>query len=420
MVVNFCEPQHYIVDQFPGGSPHGGPDSTRPIPQAPAGQIELRTSLAKDFPVKVQARRLHNGTASCLSLPDCRRAFERLRAHAAAYVHLHEWGMLQPRESCTPSAAVTFWYTSGSSQHGGAVPSMEAQSSTSICPEVVVSGLKSAAACFDVVELLCYQSFASEYLKQHVPSLQVLDASEYVDEGAFKKLFEAGVGIRTLADVVRVRRLLRRGGGWFVDCDCHWMQRIGNIDVRPPQFGHLFATNGQKGISLRMSAATWQLHQELNYLAAPQDCVSIASPFAFPPGSLVLAELVQTFVPRAGRNPFMEDLRQIVQELGLQYAYAKPEVCSPLPYLLTHARVLTKPARSEDVEAVRKSICANAFWSSTASFDTASAISTEEVCEVGSQVVCAGSVWDCVLHASQRCHATPARRRFPRETENAR
>ena len=117
---------------------------------------------------------------------------------------------------------------------------MEAQSSTPICPEVVVSGLKSAAACFDVVELLCYQYFASEYLKQHVPSLQVLDASEYVDEGAFKKMFEAGVGIRTLADVVRVRRLLRRGGWWFVDCDCHWMQRIGKIDVRPPRFWPFF------------------------------------------------------------------------------------------------------------------------------------------------------------------------------------
>ena len=90
-----------------------------------------------------------------------------------------------------------------------------------------------------MVELLCYQPFVREYLKKQVPSSQLLDASEYLNEGKFKQMFEKGVGIRTLADVVRARRLLRRGGGWFVDCDCHWIQRIGAIAMRPPQFGHV-------------------------------------------------------------------------------------------------------------------------------------------------------------------------------------
>ena len=48
---------------------------------------------------------------------------------------------------------------------------------------------------------------------QKIPSLVMVDASEYLSEAQFKELFGRGVGIRTLAGVVRVRRLLRRNGG---------------------------------------------------------------------------------------------------------------------------------------------------------------------------------------------------------------
>ena len=107
-----------------------------------------------------------------------------------------------------------------------------------ICPDVAVTGLQSAAACFDVVELLCYQTFVSEYLKKRIPSLRVLHASDYMSEEEFTQKFREGVGLRTLADIVRARRLLHRRGGWFVGCDCHWIKRIGTIDMKPPRVGY--------------------------------------------------------------------------------------------------------------------------------------------------------------------------------------
>ena len=82
-----------------------------------------------------------------------------------------------------------------------------------------------------------------------------------------------------------------------------------------------------------MSAEARQLHQEVHYLAAPQDRVWIASPFAFPPNSPMLAKLVETFVPGPGRMVFMDHVREVVRTHGLEYAFAKPEVCSPLPHL---------------------------------------------------------------------------------------
>ena len=111
-------------------------------------------------------------------------------------------GVGQPCTSCTRSAAVCFWYSPG---QGGGDP---------ICPEVAITGLQSAVDRFDVVELLHYQPFVRDLFVQKIPSLVMVDASEYLSEAQFKELFDRGVGIRTLADVVRAKRLLRRGVGW--------------------------------------------------------------------------------------------------------------------------------------------------------------------------------------------------------------
>ena len=118
------------------------------------------------------------------------------------------------------------------SLNGGADPNGD---EALICPKNAVTGLKSAAACFGLVELLCYQPFVREYLQKQVPSLRLFGASKYLSQQESTQLFKQGVGLRTLADIVRAQRLLRRGGGWFVDCDCHWMRRLDIIQLRPPQ-----------------------------------------------------------------------------------------------------------------------------------------------------------------------------------------
>ena len=112
---------------------------------------------------------------------------------------------------------------------------------------------------------------------------------------------------------------------------------------------------------------------------------------------------METFFPNAGRIVFREHVREVVRAHGLEYAYAKPGVCSPLPYALSHARVLRKPACVEHRDAVRQSVCVNAFWSSTANFDTTSTISADRVSKAGSQgSVIADSVWAFVLEEAGR------------------
>ena len=101
------------------------------------------------------------------------------------------------------------------------------------------------------------------FFLQKIPSLVMVDASEYLCKWQFGKFFNRGVSIRALADIVRVRRLLRRNGGWFVDCDSHWLQSIGAIDIRPPQFGHVFGTMAQIASARRASKSypTGFLHE---------------------------------------------------------------------------------------------------------------------------------------------------------------
>ena len=91
-------------------SSNGGPDPTQDIPRTPVTQEEMRRSIRNDFPISVQYRRLINGVEHFCSIQESRQAFRRLRDHTAAYNDLHSWGVGQPAQSCTPCAAVMFWF----------------------------------------------------------------------------------------------------------------------------------------------------------------------------------------------------------------------------------------------------------------------------------------------------------------------
>ena len=395
-------------------APNGGPDPNQPIPEEPDGQISLRTALSKAFPIAVKTRRSTNGKVVVMPLLECSKAFARLQRHAVAYKNLHQWGTQRPRDSRTPSAAVTFWYSAegGGAGPSGAGPSAQGGGAGPSFPDVAFSGLKSAAARLDVVELLCYQRSVSEHVLRHLPSIVVLDASEYLILEDFNQQFKNGVGVRLLAAIVRARRLLRRGGGWFVDCDTLWLRPIGPLMLVPPQFGHFVASMRKPGNVARLPADELTLKQEVEYLAAPQDRAWIASPFAFPPDSPVLAEIVATFEAKIQPVCFMEQVQRCVRAHGLEYAYVKPEVCSPLPRWLTRDRLLIKRATTVDLEAMQKSVCVNAFWSGSLEFDKNSDLSAERVTAAGSLAnVNVDSVWAHVLRlAGQKLEATEATR----------
>ena len=80
MAVELADPQLYIVAQSLDGD--GGPYPTRPIPEEPASQLGLRSVLCS-FRSLLRESKLVNR--------------EMARPHACR----------------TPSAAVTFWYSSG-------------------------------------------------------------------------------------------------------------------------------------------------------------------------------------------------------------------------------------------------------------------------------------------------------------------
>ena len=199
------------------------------------------------------------------------------------------------------------------------------------------------------------------------------------------------------------------GGG--VDCDCHWLRRIGAIDIRPPQFGHVFGTMAQSPFARRGTSKQDLLrHYETDYLAAPQDRVFIASPFAFPPDSPLFPKLVEALAPSRGRIVFMDFMAQVVRANGLEYAYTKPEVFSPLHHWLSRQRVMRECEDPKLVGAVSRSIGVNAFWSSTSECDKKSKFSAELLFERGSSASMEkDSLWASVLAKAATSATRPKR-----------
>ena len=325
---------------------------------------------------------------------------DRLIAHEKGNVSLHRWWQQQSQEALfTPSRAVAFWYsnvTGGEDPTGGEAPTNAAE----FVPDVFVSGLTSAVRCFERVELLAYQACVREYLRGKVPGLVIVDASDVMEFDAFTQGLAQGIEVRVLADVVRLKHIYHEGG-WLIDGDCHWLKRVAKLLAAPPRYGHFFAS--MTSSNLRKSAEALQMHNEINFLAAPQDAAWIATPFAFPPGSPILDEFLRhwrassTGMDKTSPQVAMELMRKCVENWGATYSYTVPSTCSPISHLSTKHSVIASKAAPDFCASLAKSLCVNAFFSSskTSRADVNATLEAGSLAALKPQ-----SRWWCVLKLS--------------------
>ena len=240
------------------------------------------------------------------------------------------------------------------------------------------------------VTLLTYQDL-------QVPAgVLKVDASLYVEEHKFKAHLKEGVPVQALADFIRMNAVCKHGG-WVIDGDSIWVRRPPVLGLGNPEFlGHFFgsmkqspyANNGQTN----EQKTKWWL---LNYTKDPGDRLFIATPMAFPKGSLAAqswlrsAEDILTNHKFKYYIDFMKLFASTVQEHGLTRSIAEWQVCSPVEYY--HGRSALNPASRHKFDLshiLHSSICVNNFWQSSKG---RSAHESDEF-----EVVC-GSFWHELL-----------------------
>ena len=327
---------------------------------------DLRRSLRSSHQLRIEPVKTVCRRQIAINTHELRSVEKRLITHSRGHVRLLSWWERQEKQNHTPSVAVAFWF---SAVEGGA----ESPVAHAYVSDVCITALMSAVLCFERVEFLFYQENVRQFVEQRVPGVVCYDASSCMSCDEFVERWQGGICIRKLADIVRLKRIKHRGGGWMVDVDSHWMNAIPSLQVCPPRFGHFFgsmpATNQRKP---RLDLA---IHREVEFLAAPQDAAWIATPWAFPPGSPILDAFLAKWdcnIARSRANKVglqyvdhMQSMREIIEECGCNFAYVRPNVCSPLSHVLAKNTILHKPNAGLLPEGFERGVCVNAFWSSS-------------------------------------------------------
>ncbi len=226
-------------------------------------------------------------------------------------------------------------------------------------------------------------------------------------------------GVQFLADYIRARALLQGfgglspPGGWFVDGDTIWLRPAPTLSMGDPSnVGHFFGSVGAISKKQGMTRDMFDKHWLLHYLTRQNDWQYLASPFAFPSGSPVLArwvgalEVSTNSSSRVDYHVSFRELTRAIQQWGLEPAIVDKHVCSPVDRLMGDVRVLSAShGHLYDAEVVAAALCVNNYWQSKFIRESGSAV------EAGSHSkVQPNSVWSRVLNlAAERCR--PCRRK---------
>ena len=116
-------------------------------------------------------------------------------------------------------------------------------------------------------------------------------------------------------------------------------------------------------------------HWELNFLAEPQDYLYLATPFAFPAGSPILATALESMKaeilpmppPKKGKDiRAMRIWADSFECWGCAVAFARSDVCSPISYLCRSSCRATSESVADAEKIIKTSLCVNKFWQSSA------------------------------------------------------
>jgi len=284
---------------------------------------QLRTALRV---ANVNTRRWTEKAKLNLTVAEMRDLYHRLRKEnlaeqeIAAWARSRNFGSAQPP---VPSRCIAFWHCILASRKA-------------LLPESFHIGLATATQFFDHVELVCYRR------PTNVPqAVSIINASEYMPlPKATAVLRQKLVTVQQLSDYIRALRCKEAGGGWIVDGDTLWH----GVPASFGQFsyGHLFGSMSAH-TSTRRTAAEDLKHWETQFLTVPQVRAFLATPFALPAGSPVLAQFIEQAAPffeasesshamnRDRYNMFMRLWTSMVLANGLAGAIVNARECSPIP-----------------------------------------------------------------------------------------
>ena len=376
-------------------------------PETPPCQMKLRVAFAHWFHVVVNDRRTVKDVRICLSAEESRQVYNRLRRHAAGHVKMMAWA--GGKEGTTPPQAVSFWQSADQSKEG--------------VPDAFLKGLRSHVLAFARSDLLTYDvEQMKQWLQQqaatvdaHLALVTVVDAETVVPRSEFDAARQCGNGIRIISDYVRGKYVLLHGG-WLVDGDCFFLRLAPQLPIIAPAYGHFAATLEAPRQMLGKTKALVVKHWELNFLAEPQDYLYLATPFAFPAGSPILAtalermkaEILPMPPPKKGKDiRAMRIWADSFECWGCAVAFARSDVCSPISYLCRSSCRATSESVADAEKIIKTSLCVNNFWQS-------SARSGDPFALAATDLIAPGSIWHCIYGS-----VLPERKRKQEEGQDA-
>ena len=314
---------------------------------------ELRKALKSglDKRMKYEVRDHKSGLQKTLTNEEMQAVHDRRQIHMAGIDRIKGWadkrGGLSPERG--PPTAVAFWHDlTGSNK----------------LPDDCILGLLSAVstAKFTVV-LVTYQKLTNVPL-----GIIIEDARALMAEQKFLDLLLAGVHVAVLADCIRFRAIAHRPvpAAWFIDCSALWL--------KPPpclaesMYGHAFASmKGDIPGSIEQRMRWWLI----NYLKHQDDRLFLVSPFGFPKGSPILADMCTWFdevfsgdrlhMTNISAHSVLMHLRTRITHWGLEDCIIANYAFSPLDCIRN--KICTEKADDSEVKTIiRDSYCVNNFW----------------------------------------------------------
>lgn len=344
--------------------------------------LRQRCRSALDVPIRPTIpSRNKPGSQIVMTNTELEVAYTRRREHMVGRKKALEWaideiedggpllpggdGGLSPA-SRTPMVGVAFWH------------SMDEQSPC--LPDSFAFGLKTAIVNARLrVQLLHYHP-----LENVPPGVELVNAGSVLDYEVARGVIERR-GVQFLADFIRAKQLMQGGGalscgGWFLDGDAVWLRKAPSLTITDPSnLGHFFASLSADKKLRGKTKDDFDKFWNLEYLAKPGDRLYLASPFAFPPGSPVLAEWVQQMEAAFGEQALsrldyhisFHFILRSLRKWGLESSIVEQDTCSPVSRFLNREVLMASQRHKFDLDAIRLALCVNNFWQSSKNLEAA-------------------------------------------------
>ena len=341
----------------------------KPIPPSAdtfKGTAALRKAMMHQLDIPCPDRRAtkKGQPTVTLNIQEMKDVFTRRRLHMMHEAEARsEWDLINPTKEYVGLA------TDANTEAFGCW--LFEDGSTDI-PDVVRDGFASAVGVGKLkVNVIYYEEQA--HMFQNFPAgCTALLANVFFPYSKFLELRAKGVPIPVLSDYIRVCAMIASKSLYalFLDGDSLFVNAF-RVDLfLGVAVGSCKGPNSQK----YETKAEFAKYKLIHYLQTPGDGHWLCTPFVAMPGCSLLqllksqieGDVISREDPSTCYNSFMERLQSTVKAKGMEKGIACPDIFSPIPHWTTTAVLHRVSHEAFNVsEIIEKSICVNAYWSSS-------------------------------------------------------